>query len=129
MLSFYQQHNAARDKIPGVAFPLWKSNAFLYRFFERMRRRMVQLTATGEVVEINQADQMQPGHSEYECGIFGVMMARSMVPPGEMPTLTPAQIISGAEAAYPQYDGNNGLANTNGMTLKQEYELLAQVGL
>jgi hypothetical protein len=94
---------------------------------------MTTLTSTGEVAEIAQADQFQYVNgvplSQYECGYYGVYLARSMAPPGEAPTLTPAQIISGAEAAYAQYDGSDSVGNTNGMTLQQLYELLAQVGL
>src|SRR5579863_7466709 len=90
---------------------------------------MIALSSTGEVAEFADTSQFQPNKTQFACGYFAVYIARSMAPPGQPPTLTPAQIISGAEAAYAQYDGNNGLSNTSGMTLEQEYELLAQVGL
>lgn len=86
-------------------------------------------STNGEIVSIQQADQFQPGHSAYECGFFGVMMARSMAPVGQNPTLSPQQIVNQAEAAYVRYDGNNSAANESGMSLQQLYDLLQEVGL
>ncbi len=86
-------------------------------------------TTNGEIISIQQADQFQPGHSAYECGFFAVMMARSMAPVGQSPTLSPQQIVDQAEAAYARYDGNNLPANKAGMSLQQLYDLLQEVGL
>ena len=83
----------------------------------------------GEIVSMQQADQFQPGHSAYECGFFGVMMAHSMAPVGQLPTLSPQQIVAQAEAAYARYDGSNSAANESGMSLQQLYDLLQEVGL
>jgi hypothetical protein len=89
----------------------------------------IPLSSTGEVAVFRQADQMQPGRSEYECGFFGTMMARSMALAGRSPTLTEQQVIDEAEAAYAQYDGSYAASNTAGMTLGQLYTLLSQVQL
>src|SRR5579863_2217726 len=89
----------------------------------------MDFTTNGEIVSIQQADQFQPGHSAYECGFFGVMMARSIAPVGQSPTLTPQQIVDQAEAAYARYDGNNLASNENGMSLQQLYNLLQENGL
>lgn len=86
-------------------------------------------TTNGEIVSIQQADQFQPGHSAYECGFFAVMMARSIAPSGQSPTLSPQQIVNQAEAAYARYDGSNSPANEEGMSLQQLYDLLQEVGL
>ena len=83
----------------------------------------------GEIVAIQQADQFQPGHSAYECGFFGVMMARSMAPVGQPPTLSTQKIVAQAEASYARYDGSNSAANESGMSLQQLYALLQEVGL
>lgn len=89
----------------------------------------MDFTTNGEVVSMQQADQFQPGHSAYECGFFGVMMARSMAPVGQNPTLSVQQIVNQAEAAYARYDGNNSASNENGMSLQQLYDLLHEEGL
>ncbi|MHB8597900.1 MAG: C39 family peptidase [Ktedonobacteraceae bacterium] len=89
----------------------------------------MDFTTNGEIVSIQQADQFQPGHSAYECGFFGVMMARSMAPVGQNPTLSAQQIVNQAEAAYARYDGNSSAANESGMSLQQLYDLLQEVGL
>ncbi len=89
----------------------------------------MDFTTHGEIVSIQQADQFQPGHSAYECGFFGVMMARSMAPLGQYPTLSAQQIVDQAEAAYARYDGNNSASNESGMSLQQLYDFLHEVGL
>lgn len=86
-------------------------------------------STNGEIVSIQQADQFQPGHSAYECGFFAVMMARSMAPVGQTPSLSAQQIVNQAETAYERYDGNNSASNESGMSLQQLYALLQEVGL
>jgi hypothetical protein len=84
---------------------------------------------SNEVANFQEADQFQPGKSQFECGYFAVAMAKSMAEPGHAPTLTMQQVINDAEAWYAQYDGTDAITNLYGMTLDQEYELLLQVGL
>lgn len=87
------------------------------------------LTSKGEVAEFAEADQFVPGKTQYACGFFACATALSMAPVGQRPKLTKQQIIDYAEQWYAQYEGNNLLANTKGMTGEQEYELLRQIGL
>jgi len=86
-----------------------------------------------EVASFIQADQFQWSNgkmlSEFECGFFAVMMSLSMAPYGHAPLLSAQEVISRAEAAYGVYDGSNDSSNTAGMSLEQEYALLAEVGL
>ena len=84
---------------------------------------------TGEVASFAEADQFPRGKTQFACGFFGCYMAASMAPLGHVPVLTPQQIIDKAEAAYAQYDGDNSISNTDGMSAEQEYELLHQIGL
>ena len=83
----------------------------------------------GEIVSINQANQFVYGHSAYECGFYAVAMVCSMAPLGKPPILSPGQISNLAQQWYAQYNGDNGPGNMNGMSLKQLYDLLAQVKL
>lgn len=90
---------------------------------------MVQLNSLGEVVDVQEADQFQQNRTQFACGYFTCAMARSMAKPGEPPTLSLQQVIADGEAWYAQYNGNNSITNTNGMTLPQLYSLLQQIGL
>jgi len=87
------------------------------------------LNSHGEIVDVNEADQMQPAKTQFACGFFACAMAKSMAPVGSPPILSVAQIISDAEGWYAQYDGTDAITNTNGMSLPQLYNLLAQIGL
>lgn len=90
---------------------------------------MVATSKTGEICDLQEADQFQAGKSQFECGFFAVAMCRSMAEVGKPPTLTMQQVINDAEAWYAQYDGSNAGWNTAGMSLQQLYDLLHQVGL
>lgn len=90
---------------------------------------MVALTKTGEVCEVNEADQFQPARTQFACGFFACAIARSMAPPGQLPTLSVQQIIADAEQWYAQYDGTDAITNMRGMTDAQLYNLLAEIGL
>jgi len=92
-------------------------------------RSPLKLSTKGEVAEFAEADQFVPGKTQYACGFFACAMALSMAPVGQTPKLTPQQLIDNAEQWYAQYDGNNLLTNTKGITAEQEYELLRQIGL
>ena len=87
----------------------------------------VLLTNTGEIMALNQADQFQPGKSQYECGYFACAMVRSGAPPGKPPIRTVQQVIDDGEGWYGQYDGDTSINNTAGMTLPQLYQLITQM--
>lgn len=90
---------------------------------------MVAISKLGEIGDFQEASQFQVGKSQFECGYFAVAIARSMAEVGQAPTLSLAQVIADAESWYAQYDGSDAITNTNGMSLQQLYDLLAQVGL
>lgn len=90
---------------------------------------MVLLSILGEVADFTQADQFQPGKSEFECGFFGVAFCKAMAQVGKLPAQTVQQVIAEAEAWYRQFNGSDAITNTSGMTLWQLYDLLHQVGL
>lgn len=83
----------------------------------------------GEIVDVQEADQFQQHRTQFACGYFACAMARSMAKPGDPPTLSIQQVIADGESWYAQYNGNNSITNTAGMTLEQLYSLLAQIGL
>jgi len=87
------------------------------------------LSPTGEVADFLDADQMQAGKSQFECGFFAVAVVKAMAEVGKPPTQNVAQVIANAEQWYAQYDGSDAITNTNGMSLQQLYDLLHQVGL
>jgi len=90
---------------------------------------MVQYSSLGEVGDFNQADQMQPGKSQFECGWFATFIFDSMAPVGEPPKLTTQQIIDQAEQDYANvYGGDNSIGNMMGMTDQQLYDLLHRIG-
>jgi hypothetical protein len=82
-----------------------------------------------EICNLSEADQFQAGKSQFECGYFACLMAKSMAKNGEPPTLTAQQVIAGAESWYGTMDGNNSSANMDGMSLPQEYDLLGHLQL
>jgi hypothetical protein len=90
---------------------------------------MVGLSLTKEIINCSEADQFQASKSQFECGYFACLMAKSMAPLGKPPTLTSAQVIASAESWYGTMDGNNSSANMDGMSLQQEYDLLAHLQL
>jgi hypothetical protein len=143
-----EQHDtthADRGMIPGVVGSLKEQvRGHNYAFFDqrqhanmkkkkkRRRRRMsstIPLSATGEVADFRDADQFQPGRSEFECGSFAVATCKAMAQIGKPPAQSAAQMIAEAEAWYAQYDGTDSSTNTDGMTTEQLYALLLQVGL
>ena len=88
---------------------------------------MVQLTPTGEIMNLSEADQFQPGKSQFECGFFACAMVRSAAPPGHAPQRTVQQTIDNAESWYAQYNGSDDISNLYGMTLDQLYQLIQQM--
>lgn len=90
---------------------------------------MIPLSPTGEIASFQDVDQFQPAKTQFACGFFACAVAKSMAPVGHHPTQTASQMIAEAEQWYAQYDGDNSLSNTNGMSLQQLYKLLAQIGL
>ncbi len=90
---------------------------------------MVALSSTGEVGDFIDADQFQPGKSQFECGFFAVAICKAMAQVGKPPAQNVQQVIAEAEAWYAQYTGSDAISNTSGMSLGQLYDLLHQVGL
>src|SRR5450759_1276098 len=91
---------------------------------------MVALSASGEVGDFQDVNQLQPGHSAYECGFFAVATVKAMNQVGLPPTQSVAQMIDEAETWYAQdHGGDNSPNNKDGMSLQQLYDLLIQVGL
>ncbi len=90
---------------------------------------MPVLSSTGEVADFCDADQFQPAKTQDACGFFAVACVDAAAPAGKPCTKTVSQVISESLSWYAQYNGDNSISNTNGMTLGQEYQLLKQVGL
>lgn len=90
---------------------------------------MVVLSNAGEVGDFRDADQFQPAKTQFACGYFACAIAKSMAQVGQPPTLTMQQVIADGEQWYAQYNGNDSITNTDGMTLPQLYSLLAQIKL
>jgi hypothetical protein len=58
---------------------------------------MVVVNPQNEVVDVQEADQFQPGKTQFACGYFAVAMAASMSQPGQSPTLNSNQVIANGE--------------------------------
>jgi hypothetical protein len=89
---------------------------------------MVPLSPQGEIADFQDADQFQPGHSEFECGFFSVAIVKAMHQIGTPPLQSAGAMIAEAEQWYAEFNGNNGASNEAGMSLPQLYALLAQIG-
>lgn len=101
----------------------------LWIYFKGQEQSMVKLSSTGEVAGFAEADQFPPGKSQFECGYFACMMARSMAQVGKPPTLNAQQITDQAETWYARDHGDNTSSNTDGMSVQEEYDLLVHLGL
>jgi hypothetical protein len=62
-------------------------------------------------VNVQEADQFQPGKTQFACGYFTVIMAARMSQPGQAPTLSADQVIANGEQWYAQYNGSNSASN------------------
>jgi hypothetical protein len=89
----------------------------------------IPLSSTGEIATFRDVDQFQPAKTQFACGFFACAIMKAMAPVGQMPTQSAAEMIAEAEQWYAQYNGNNAISNTNGMTLQQLYDLIVQIGL
>jgi hypothetical protein len=89
----------------------------------------ISLSPTGEIAAFKDVDQFQPAKTQYACGFFSCAIVKAMAPVGSAVTQTTAEMIANAEQWYAQYNGNNALSNTDGMTLQQLYDLVVQIGL
>lgn len=85
--------------------------------------------SSGEIVDVQQADQFQSNKTQFACGYFACAMAQSMARPDQPPTLTPAQVIANGLKYYREYDGSDDISNTRGMTDDQLWSLLHEIGL
>lgn len=91
------------------------------------RSTMPKLTPTGEVMSLNEANQFQPGKTQDACGFFACAIVRSGSPPGQPPQRSVQTVIDDAEMWYAQFDGDNSISNTDGMSLAQLYALIKQM--
>jgi hypothetical protein len=90
---------------------------------------MVALSATREVADFLNVDQFQPAKTQFACGFFACAIVKSMGPVGRPTTQSVTQVIDEAEQWYAQYNGDNSINNTDGMSDTQLYNLLKQIGL
>ncbi len=90
---------------------------------------MVALSATGEVGDFLDVDQFQPAKTQFACGFYACAVVKAMAPVGRPPTQSVAQAIAEADQWYIQYDGDDSIYNTLGMSDQQLYQLLGQIGL
>lgn len=89
----------------------------------------VPLSVTGEIADFCDADQFQPAKTQDACGFFSVAIVKAAAKVGQPCLQNTAAIIAEAEAWYAQYNGDNSINNSNGMSLQQLYDLVVQVGL
>lgn len=90
---------------------------------------MIPLTSTGEVATFLDVDQFQPARTQFACGFFACALVKAMAPAGHRPLQSAQEVIAEAEQWYAQYDGDNSIDNSDGMSLQQLYDLLVQIGL
>ncbi len=94
---------------------------------------MVKLNSTLEIVDVLEVSQFQWSNgkplTEYACGYFSCVMAKSMATVGQNPVLSVREVIDQAEAWYAKDHGNNLGTNTAGMSMQEEYDLLQHLGL
>ena len=83
----------------------------------------------GEVVSLREANQFQPGKSQFMCGFFSVAMVASMSPPGKAPTKSVNQVIDTAVNAYAKINGDVSISDVMGMSLDDLYAVLHDLGL
>lgn len=89
----------------------------------------VPLSTTGEIADFCDADQFQPAKTQDACGFFSVAICKAAAKVGQPCLQNTAAIIAEAEAWYAEYNGDNSISNSNGMTLQQLYQLIPEAGL
>ncbi len=90
---------------------------------------MVALSATGEVGDFLDADQFQPAKTQFACGFYACAIVRAMALVGRPPTQSVPQVIAEADQWYIQYDSDDSIDNTTGMSVQQLYQLLGQISI
>ena len=90
---------------------------------------MVALSATGEVGDFLDADQFQPAKTQFACGFYACAIVKAMAPVGRPPTQSVPQVIAEADQWYIQYDSDDSINNTIGMSDQQLYQLLGQISI
>lgn len=90
---------------------------------------VVPLSSTGEIADFCDADQFQPSKTQDACGFFAVAICHAANQVGQPCKDSNSTIINNAETWYAQYNGDNSINNSFGMSLGQLYQLLPQVGL
>src|SRR5258707_13187190 len=90
---------------------------------------MVALSATGEVGDFLDADQFQPAKTQFACGFYACAIVKAMALVGRPPTQSVPQVIAEADQWYIQYDSDDSIDNTTGMSVQQLYQLLGQISI
>jgi GH25 family lysozyme M1 (1,4-beta-N-acetylmuramidase) len=92
-------------------------------------RPMTDLNVHGEVADFLDDDQFIVGRSAYECVAYCAALIKFAGAPGHGSSGTARQIADLAQAWYAREEGSNLASNTNGMSLSDEYDMLAGIGL
>src|SRR5258708_13578929 len=99
------------------------------KYIEGGKEFMVALSATGEVGDFLDADQFQPAKTQFACGFYACAIVKAMAPVGRPPTQSVPQVIAEADQWYIQYDSDDSINNTIGMSDQQLYQLLGQISI
>lgn len=87
------------------------------------------LNSKGEVADFLNVNQFIPGRSAYECVAYSAALIKYCGQPGHGPTGTVQEASNLAQYYYGLEEGGNSAANTNGMSLLAEYDMLHRMGL
>src|SRR5258708_34756965 len=99
-------------------------------FTSRRHPRMtIQLSSTGEIASFHDVDQFQPAKTQFACGFFACAVVKAMAPVGQSSIQSVSQMIAEAEQWYTQYNSDDSINNTIGMSDQQLYQLLGQISI
>lgn len=78
----------------------------------------------GMVINTCQVSQFQPGHSEFECGAFSVVIAAKSSPPDQSNPQLESDLIWWAEQEYAKTAGSNDPSNTAGASIADIHTMI-----
>lgn len=90
---------------------------------------MVALNAHGEICDVLDVSQFEPGRSAYECVAYAAALLKFAGLPGQGPTGTALQASNVAQYWYGREEGGNSAANKNGMSVQAMENMLQGMGL
>jgi hypothetical protein len=90
---------------------------------------MTALNKNGEVADILDVNQFIPSRSAYECVAYSGALCKYAGQPGHGVTGSALQASNLAQYWYGREEGSDLAANTNGMSLLAEYDMLTGMGL